>query len=560
MTNRKVKSTNKLPSFAEALNGEEDDDLPETLLNGPVPADTYLSMESLARYLGLQTTKAVEEFMVSPQFLPFYNRLYDVVIQPRRRSTTRKQGPQFLQVQCELRRGESDGREKYSGYDVNPQNFTTDLENYAFCLCRLKHVNLRSHNGIFLGKQISEEEAESRLWQVMLRATKDRAKTSKKSSKVGKRSAKPPTSAAIVDESEDCTDSLFIPDSQPVDEEDDSDDIYDPPKRRKTTLQKKATPDSASAMSPSPNFAESEGSPSQIRSSRQLFAFRPSQQPLPNTESSPRPAPSNDNPDQQQSNTGPQTTCIRQAESAALDDCAGEPPISVDQPDPAQEEDSRDDHSIGADHDIMISEGTPEPEEDQVIPEDSQGPMDILLATMNHQNPFDMATPYGKYATIHLVASNFRDKPRLAKLVNPPVFDAQSEANAQNGLRAIWLREIEAMIHEKRLRLPSTSAYDSAQLENMEKLLDNKSLQPMDYEKACTQLGIGDKDRPRIKGMMFTKVLKSWQVTGIARALEIYKRRTVKAAFFADSTGLGKTYQILGFILHVSRFQRRLLQ
>ncbi|RFU36267.1 hypothetical protein B7463_g127, partial [Scytalidium lignicola] len=111
----------------------------------------------------------------------------------------------------------------------------------------------------------------------------------------------------------------------------------------------------------------------------------------------------------------------------------------------------------------------------ETIEQQSMGPINILQATINPHNPFDLTTSYGQYATIHLVTSNFKDKQRLEQLINSPASDLESEANAQNGLRAIWLQEIEAMTRDRRLQLSSTSADETAWLANTEKILVNKS-------------------------------------------------------------------------------------
>jgi hypothetical protein len=47
-------------------------------------------------------------------------------------------------------------------------------------------------------------------------------------------------------------------------------------------------------------------------------------------------------------------------------------------------------------------------------------------------------------------------------------------------------------------------------------------------------------------------VFRSWQVTGINALINFEKDPAIRAAILADSTGLGKTFEIVGYWYRVS--------
>jgi SNF2 family DNA or RNA helicase len=52
--------------------------------------------------------------------------------------------------------------------------------------------------------------------------------------------------------------------------------------------------------------------------------------------------------------------------------------------------------------------------------------------------------------------------------------------------------------------------------------------------------------------MPFDTVLKSWQVVGIDAILAFERDQEIQAAILGDSAGLGKTLQVIGWLVAVS--------
>lgn len=163
-------------SVTQSLLGSEDE---PNGLHGPVPANTHSSLTRMAQYLGLQTSQAVNNWLQSPAFLPYFQELYGDCIKPSQdlaaaSNRPRKQGPQLVAVQSAIADGENFGDQKYSGYHVDKTDFE-EVDHYALCLYRLCKVNTDGRDGVFRGKTMSNVEKEARLWCAMLRATYDRA-------------------------------------------------------------------------------------------------------------------------------------------------------------------------------------------------------------------------------------------------------------------------------------------------------------------------------------------------------------------------------------------------
>ncbi len=88
-------------------------------LHGPVLSGAYKRLLDLASYLDLTTKKAVQDFLRSPQFLPYYESLYKESISPRITNDLNLQGPQLKAVQSAIEVGEGHGDQKYTGDDIN---------------------------------------------------------------------------------------------------------------------------------------------------------------------------------------------------------------------------------------------------------------------------------------------------------------------------------------------------------------------------------------------------------------------------------------------------------
>jgi hypothetical protein len=115
---------------------------------------------------------------------------------------------------------------------------------------------------------------------------------------------------------------------------------------------------------------------------------------------------------------------------------------------------------------------------------------------------------------------------------------------------SIEMTAIDTTTYHSGASLPS--AITAYQFERPQDLLDNTSYQQNNYVEACQKLGIKDPDDPRILGMQQTELLKFWQSVAIWRLAEIRSNPNIKGAILADGFGLGKTWIVTGYLLHVS--------
>ncbi|KAF7586087.1 hypothetical protein BBP40_009595 [Aspergillus hancockii] len=88
-----------------------------------------------------------------------------------------------------------------------------------------------------------------------------------------------------------------------------------------------------------------------------------------------------------------------------------------------------------------------------------------------------------------------------------------------------------------------------AQCEEIKAWFDNRNYQRENHEDACKMLGILSTEYPRLPAMQRGTILKFWQPVMIWRLMEIKVSGYLKGAIIADSVGLGKTWEAIGFLL-----------
>jgi hypothetical protein len=72
-----------------------------------------------------------------------------------------------------------------------------------------------------------------------------------------------------------------------------------------------------------------------------------------------------------------------------------------------------------------------------------------LILESNSENPFDLRTPFGRYASIHTVLKYFSDRTKLQRLVSGPDRDMYNDTNEFDRLTQQWHQEIGAMIDKR---------------------------------------------------------------------------------------------------------------
>lgn len=138
-------------------------------ITGPLPTNTFRSVERLADAFGFGSTDAFKSWFDSPAFQLFYNELQTHIKQYEDPSQPPRQGPTFAAVEKATYQGERNGLMRYSSvYNLNVSDFV-EVDWYALCLVRMSQYNQRSRDGAFFGKKMSQSDIHCRLWQAILR-------------------------------------------------------------------------------------------------------------------------------------------------------------------------------------------------------------------------------------------------------------------------------------------------------------------------------------------------------------------------------------------------------
>lgn len=90
-------------------------------------------------------------------------------------------------------------------------------------------------------------------------------------------------------------------------------------------------------------------------------------------------------------------------------------------------------------------------------------------------------------------------------------------------------------------------------VEQQKRILDNRDYQRENHSEACQVLGINENRALRMSSMNRTATFKHWQPVAIAAMHEILRRDYLHGVVLGDTVGLGKTWEAVGFLLHVSQ-------
>lgn len=174
---------------------------------------------------------------------------------------------------------------------------------------------------------------------------------------------------------------------------------------------------------------------------------------------------------------------------------------------------------------------------------------DIMKDTTNPKDPFDIGTYYGKYLNIHVALKGYKDPVKIQTLFVQQGHEAGQEPDIEafNQESALWYKELEDASQKDQFNYRQASEDEASGVSRMERLLDNASFQRLDYIKDCASLGIKDPSYPRFDCMMRTMKLEPWQVCGIQALLDFEANKAITGCILADSTGLGKTIECIGY-------------
>ncbi|PYH93071.1 hypothetical protein BO71DRAFT_431284 [Aspergillus ellipticus CBS 707.79] len=127
--------------------------------------------------------------------------------------------------------------------------------------------------------------------------------------------------------------------------------------------------------------------------------------------------------------------------------------------------------------------------------------------------------------------------------------DVRNEIFNQNLYESLEDFEIPLTIKTTTDSIMDLTRDDIDKLRRQQQWLDNEDFQIDNNEEACYNLDITDKNSPRIPGMVRSAILKLWQPCAIWQLVQIMNSKTSKGAILADSVGLGKIWEAIGFIL-----------
>ncbi|GKZ61541.1 hypothetical protein AnigIFM49718_008260 [Aspergillus niger] len=141
----------------------------------------------------------------------------------------------------------------------------------------------------------------------------------------------------------------------------------------------------------------------------------------------------------------------------------------------------------------------------------------------------------------------------LAKDINNAVFENDLYQSLEDF-------EIPATVAPTTETLLEINPESVTRLQEQQKWLDNAELQVDCTDEDLSALGIEDPNYPRIPGMVRSCCLKFWQPAAIWKLWRIWADHKTLGGVLADSVGLGKTIETIGFILTVARQKRQQMQ
>lgn len=468
--------------------------------------------------------------MNSPQFKPFFERLYKNAILPRQQADPGRQGPQKKEVLAAIARADKFGDERYTSEFIDTSGFEQE-DHYAYCLVKLVQCNTENCNGVFYKQQINQADKEARIWMAMIRATQDKGATRRKNQNVEELQSK--IKRDIFSDSPN----ELMPNQEKSADRDNG--TYEKQPLSKPSQSKPSL--STTNPSPSnPSLSTTKPSPTNL-----MQGLTPKKLKLEHPNKDYNTPPSVDRSELGRAFPELANNIIGASSQLHWGLGGGDD----------EGDDEGDDSTIQGDNDNIkenASGGDNPNVNDESNSENDVNHMARLLARSNPENPLDLTTEYGKYSMIHAVLRHFADKAQLQRLVTGPSKDDYNDDAGFVQLSEQWYRETRALMKAKEsIAFEPTTAEQKVAEELVEKMLDNSAYQPTDYTGACNSLGL-DPDRPRFSSMNIVNHFHSWQVTGINRLVEIHDNPDTRAAILADATGLGKTIELLGFIIHVS--------
>ena len=460
--------------------------------------------EVLWAVLGFSSMEEFTFWLQGNKFKPFMAELVKNVIIPEqdqaaKEKKRRVRGPDCRTVERRLYAGERGGSAKFSS--KHPDKHKWDkVDHYAACLYDIKTENSRSVEGIFYGKDLNEIEITNLTWNTMKHVehglTDSRKPRSKRSAAEDDADIKA-SFAAVCQQ--------FVQLSRP-------DAASTPPPLPAS----KSRPDAASAPPPLPASENQDAGTTRTAEDEMVET-------------------SSDNEDQDEVIVTGEKVVESEGITIKFEDSNEErmPVLIMDE--------FKDDYEPYEGDDPSFL-GNPE-----------QQYMDNAdrMAAENESTFMNLNYRFWVCVLIDTVLKSLHDLKGLQRKVRD-TYDMNRMRSAE---AILWMRQMEKQLSTDTLYLQPFDEEAASIFDRMQDTLNNTEYQREDTKEACQFLGIpwrGKKTVYRMMGMAVSTCMCFWQPSAVKAIAEFYASKLLRACILADTTGVGKTWEIICWLIYVS--------
>ena len=118
----------------------------------------------------------------------------------------------------------------------------------------------------------------------------------------------------------------------------------------------------------------------------------------------------------------------------------------------------------------------------------------------------------------------------------------------------IWMRDLAQDVDSSAITYQPFDQEAERDFDTAQSYFDNIAYQREDLEESCNLLGIpwnAEDTIFRMAGMAISASFHFWQPVAVKGMWDIYKAGLVRACILGDGTGIGKTWEVIGFLLMV---------
>ena len=460
--------------------------------------EVWSDWQLLCDYLEMTSVKDLREFLKSDLFQPYWVELYEAVIKPAQQEASqtgkqRARGCNLKTAQSNLISGERNGQCRFSARKLNKTQWS-DTDHYSLFLHCVRDENIRNAEGIFYGSTLQISEIDFKIWQLLKRVTYDFT-PSRMGGSAGAKILQPSPMPRLPSTSKDS--SSRAPSSSNA---------------SNTDHRAKKRPGNASITTPGSDSNEGFTQDSGEKRKR-LGPILGSRTQL-----------------------AKPTTPIKEEESTDVWAHPNDRLVEI----------SSDEEEIVSSSKVNIP----------IRSSDASGTADLDTPLTNYERMiFESTTP-----GIDLSERKWRFL-MMREVVKVGDEQAQSEQRVAqryedpliiNAMSIEWDTQQQEALKAEKIDFQEFTQYSADKFDRQQKFFDNVKYQREDHLESCSLLKIDNPDRPRIPGMLRSSILQFWQPSIIAELLRWYLRKLLRGCALCDVVGLGKTWEVVGFLLAVS--------